>query len=667
MRRHRPILIFCALFAVGCATEKLPETRNHAPIANGGADREAIVGELVSLDASLSTDADEDPLTFRWELKAPSGSAAVLDTTNATQTAFTPDLVGMYEIRLVATDGVDDSPPDTIRVEARAASAANQAPRALVGSNVEVLVGTSVTLDGRDSSDPDNDPLFFEWSIQTRPTGSSAQLDQPSSPTPVVTPEVAGPYEISLVVSDGELSSPPEVVVVTAIEEQNRPPIADAGRDIAVATGSQAQLDGTNSADPEGAQLTYIWSLVSAPTGSTASLSAADVARPLLQTDVDGVYVAQLVVDDGELQSGPDTVEITAASGNVPPSANAGPDQTVDVGSLVVLDGTDSSDPENTTLTYAWAFMTRPTGSAAALSDKNEAQPSFTPDRAGTYVVDLEVFDGEHQSAPDSVTITAIDPNDAPVADAGTSRSGRAGENIMLDAGGSSDPDGDPLGYLWTVTFQPPGSSVTLSDETTARPTFVGDTAGTYTISLVVSDGELESAPDQVTVTLTYATPGAESDVVITEFMADPNTLSDTAGEWFELYNPTSTTWDLEGCVLEDLGIDAHTINAPVVIGPMAHATLARSASPGFGPDYVYGGTFPLANGGDEIIVTCGGIEIAQIVYSSTTPGVSKSLLRSKMDEVANDDDASWCSSQASYNGDTGTPGAPNEFDLSCP
>jgi hypothetical protein len=84
---------------------------------------------------------------------------------------------------------------------------------------------------------------------------------------------------------------------------------------------------------------------------------------------------------------------------NTPPIANAGPDQTVQVGSPVQLDGSGSSDPDGDTLRYTWRFISRPAGSRARLSDQRSAKPTFTPDKEGEYVLELTVDDGRGEEA----------------------------------------------------------------------------------------------------------------------------------------------------------------------------------------------------------------------------------------------------------------------------
>ena len=172
-------------------------------------------------------------------------------------------------------------------------------------------------------------------------------------------------------------------------------------------------LNGTGSADPDGDALTYAW-VLAVPDGSMAELAAADTAEPSFNTDVVGMYTAELTVSDGEL-SDSDSVTITAVDPEVnqPPVADAGPDQGVEVGATVVLDGSGSMDPDGDDLTYAWVLES-PMDSRAELNDPSSATPEFTADVAGEYTAVLVVNDGALDSEPDAVVITAEAAAQAP-------------------------------------------------------------------------------------------------------------------------------------------------------------------------------------------------------------------------------------------------------------
>src|SRR5690606_14940777 len=72
--------------------------------------------------------------------------------------------------------------------------------------------------------------------------------------------------------------------------------------------------------------------------------------------------------------------------------------------------------------------------------------------------------------------------NAAPVADAGPDIAAAVGDTVQLDGSGSSDADGDTLGYAWTLIVRPNGSGASLEGGDSVSPTLVIDVPGTYTI-----------------------------------------------------------------------------------------------------------------------------------------------------------------------------------------
>jgi len=282
---------------------------------------------------------------------------------------------------------------------------------------------------------------------------------------------------------------------------KNVAPIANAGPGQTVTTGTTVTLNGSGSSDADGNPLTYLWSFISIPSGSGATLTGPTTVKPTFLADKTGQYVVQLIVNDGVVNSTPATVTITTTPGNTAPVANAGPDQSVQVGATVTLNGSGSSDVDKNALTYDWSFVSIPSGSATMLSNPTAAAPSFVADKAGQYVVQLVVNDGTVNSTPDTVTIAATTGNTAPVANAGPDQTVAVGASVILDGTASHDAEKNALTYQWALTGKPAGSVATLANSTTAMPNFVADQAGQYIGQLIVNDGTTSSAPDTVIIT----------------------------------------------------------------------------------------------------------------------------------------------------------------------
>jgi len=444
-------------------------------------------------------------------------SSLGLDSCDGSEEQFPSNSVSLDNDGDGLTDGAD---PDC--------AAANTVPSANAGLDQAVNVGDTVTLDGSGSTDDDGDALTFSWSL-TAPAGSAAALSNAATVSPTFVPDVDGIYTATLVVNDGVDNSAPDSAAITAqMVVGNTPPIANAGPDRVVTAGDTVALNGSGSSDVDGDPLTFRWSLTAVPTASTAALSDSAAANPSFVADLQGVYIAELIVNDGEFDSPADAVTTTAQIVvlNTAPVADAGPDQNVGVGDVVVLDGSGSTDAEGDALTFSWSLTSAPAGSAATLSNPSAVNATFVADVAGDYVAQLIVNDGEFDSTPSTVMIAAqiTVVNTPPVANAGLDQSLDVGDTATLNGNGSSDADGDPLTFSWSLSV-PAGSTAILFDPAVANPTFVADLAGGYIAQLIVNDGRENSVPDSVLIVAAgpldnqppVANAGADQSVLVNE------------------------------------------------------------------------------------------------------------------------------------------------------
>jgi RHS repeat-associated protein len=469
---------------------------NRAPKADAGDGQTVATGTTVILDGSESSDPDGDSLSYTWKfVTVPTGSAAQLSNPTAVTPSFVLDRPGAYVLELVVNDGKLNSKPDRVTINTE-----NTRPVADAGARQTVRIGQIAQLDGSRSSDVDGDALSFTWNIKSKPVGSTATLSDPKIVNPTLAIDKAGNYVITLVVNDGKLNS---VAAQVILSTENTPPVANAGPDKSIGLLGDALLDGSASTDVDGDKLSFLWSLTSKPTNSSATLSNPVTVNPKFTADLPGDYIAQLIVNDGKADSQPDTVKVTTE--NSKPVANAGPDQTVPLQTTVLLDGSLSTDAEKDPITYLWSLTKKPTGSAASLSNPTLVNPQFLVDLPGSYLAQLIVNDGKLASDPDTVAINTA--NSKPVANAGIDLEAKVGDTVKLDGSASKDADNDPLAYQWSFTDNQQDVAAVLSDAKIVNPTFVPHKVGLYIVQLMVNDGEVNGDPDTVQVNVTAVLP----------------------------------------------------------------------------------------------------------------------------------------------------------------
>jgi hypothetical protein len=175
---------------------------------------------------------------------------------------------------------------------------------------------------------------------------------------------------------------------------------------------------------------------------------------------------------------------------NQPPIADAGPDQTVNEGQAVLLNGSNSTDPDDGIASYHWVQISEP---SVNLSDPNVEQPTFTAPDVGPEGValtfELTVVDHNGKQGKDVCAANVTWQNEPPQANAGMDQTVDEGVVVTLDGSFSLDIDDGIASYLWTQVGVP---AVTLSNPASSQPTFVTPDVGpegtSLTFNLTVTD-----------------------------------------------------------------------------------------------------------------------------------------------------------------------------------
>jgi hypothetical protein len=204
---------------------------NAPPNARAGADQNALVSNLVELDASQSNDSDgPNAMSFVWEfVEVPSGSAltnANIANANSVNASFTPDVAGNYIVELTVADGGPGSSGyDEDRIVISVSSTAT-GPNANAGVNQSVANCNAVLLNGSASLDPDGGPqaISFAWTLVSRPNNSalmSLDIDSGDTANASFTPDRLGSFVFELKVHDGENTDTDNVMVTVGDANQS--------------------------------------------------------------------------------------------------------------------------------------------------------------------------------------------------------------------------------------------------------------------------------------------------------------------------------------------------------------------------------------------------------------------------------------------------------------
>ncbi|MGB8195215.1 MAG: hypothetical protein WCF67_24980 [Chitinophagaceae bacterium] len=270
------------------------------PLVNAGRDTSISVPFIVL--QGTASHPENIPMQYYWDLISMSGSKALYPSFKNRNT-LSPSMVGLqkgvYAFRFTATDERGLFSSDTVLVAVDTTIAfPNNLPIAYAGRDTTVFVPDQVAnLSAAGSMDPDGTIVNYQWNMISGP--GSIIIQNPSSALTAVTGLVAGAYFFEVVVTDnmGASSSDQVRVLVDALLNPNKKPIANAGRDTVVYLPvTSLFLSSNGSHDPDGKIVEHRWKLLAGP--SSAEISNASTANPSVSRLKQGTYVFQLSVTD---------------------------------------------------------------------------------------------------------------------------------------------------------------------------------------------------------------------------------------------------------------------------------------------------------------------------------------------------------------------------------
>ncbi len=341
------------------------------------------------------------------------------------------------------------------------------------------------------------EPIIYKISASSRGGGSispsgEVSVDSGTNPVFTITPDTD--YQFAELLVDGRPtfaessgeSTLPASYTFTKVAANHTiqaifripPPVADAGPDQDVTSGSTVTLNGSNSTDTVAGIASYRWIQTAGPHVKLISNPSVPGESTFTAPEITSgrLLSFMLVVTNKRGVTKSDSCLVNVSGSDDAPLANAGHGQTVSVPSLppytkVTLGG--SYGPDGKIASYKW---TQTEGPKVEILDANIADASFVPPDPGSLgvslVFQLQVTDHFGLTTRDWCAVNVVNadkPDLPPVADAGApSQTAATGSPITLDGSGSYDPGGSSVTYRWKqirgvpVTFSDPSAATTV-------------------------------------------------------------------------------------------------------------------------------------------------------------------------------------------------------------
>ena len=368
-----------------------------------------------------------------------------------------------------------------------------------VGIKLSHLPTNTVSLSGN-GTDADGTISSYSWTKISGPSGGT--INNANSASAIVNNLSEGVYQFELTVTDDKGATGKDTVQITVNAAANISPTANAGGDQTITLPTNTVSLSGNGTDSDGTISSYSWTKISGPSAGT--INNANSASAIVNNLSEGVYQFELTVTDDKGAIGKDTVQITVnAAPNIPPTANAGADQTITLPTNTITLNGSGTDPDGTISSYSWTKISGPSG--GTINNANSASAIVNNLSEGVYQFELTVTDDKGAVGKDTVQITVnAAANISPTANAGGDQTITLPTNTVSLSGNGTDPDGTISSYSWTKISGPSAFSI-KNASSSASSNVSGLVEGVYLFELTVTDDKGAVGKDTVQITVNAA------------------------------------------------------------------------------------------------------------------------------------------------------------------
>ncbi|WP_462248495.1 PKD domain-containing protein [Ferruginibacter sp.] len=370
---------------------------NIAPTANAGADQTITLPVNTANLSGSGNDPDGTIASYLWTKVSGPAGGAIANAASAS-TSVSGLMQGIYRYELRVTDNSGAFGRDTMQITVNPAP--NVAPTANAGADINITLPTNTVNFNGTGIDSDGTIATYTWIKIAGPIGGGGNITNPNAASTSVTAFIQGVYKFELTVTDNSGATGRDTIQV-AVFAPNVAPTANAGLNQSITLPTNTVTLNGSGNDVDGTITAYRWMRIAGPANGTITSTTAAVTSVTGLTA--GVYLFELQVTDNSGATGRDTAQITVNAANIPPVANAGPDQSVTLPTNSVTLSGSGTDADGTVVAYSWKQLSGPIDK---LTSTNTAISVLDNLLEGVYTFELTVTDNRGATDKDSVTVT---------------------------------------------------------------------------------------------------------------------------------------------------------------------------------------------------------------------------------------------------------------------